>query len=129
MSAYHEIFLRPGRPVPSLVADISAACGAPLREADAEFIDYSATIGRAAVELELSNEYDNDFGIPFEDFDVSLTIRDFDSDKERELRTAYQIFHNLAGTGKYALLLVFDLQKLIDSYTPPNPQAPKTSER
>ncbi|MER6305586.1 hypothetical protein [Streptomyces sp. NPDC001657] len=119
MSKYHYIFIHPGYPVDPMIADISAACGVELRPAQDEFIDFSAPLDRAAVEVEVDHEYEEDHGIPFEKYDSMLTVRDFDRDIERQEVIAQQIFGNLAETGKYSLALVLDLQKLIDSAGPP----------
>ena len=113
MSTYHYIFITPGKPVEDLVADLSAACGVPLREAESEYIDFSANIGDAAIELELEHDYEEDYGIPFEQYDSLIVIRDFDQDMERQERTAQELFQRLARLGKYRMMLVWDLQKLI----------------
>jgi hypothetical protein len=119
MSEYHEIFIHPGSPVDQLVADISSACGVELRPIEGEFIAYSAKIGSAAVELELSHEYEEDRGMAFEAYDSLITVRDFDSDLARQEATARRVFSNLASLQKYRLMLVFDVQQFIESATPP----------
>ncbi|MFG2531473.1 hypothetical protein [Streptomyces sp. NPDC048516] len=47
MSNYRYLFIHPGYPVEPVIADISAACGVPLRQAEDEFIDFSAPLTRA----------------------------------------------------------------------------------
>ncbi|MGQ4515732.1 hypothetical protein [Streptomyces sp. DW26H14] len=127
MSAYHYLFVRPRpRTDGELVGDISDACGEPLAPVEgAGTIDYAATAGRTAVELELTHEYEEDFGIPFETFDSLVVIRDFDRDQARQERMAREIFAGLSNLNKYALVLVFDLQTEIEAFTPSAPAPPE----
>lgn len=118
MSEYHYIFIHPGRSEQRLIPDISSACGVALRAVDSEFIDYSAHLGHAAVEIELSHEYEEDFGVPFERYDSLISIRDFASDLTRQESLARTIFRNLASLERYSLVLVRDLQFLLDSASP-----------
>ena len=118
MSEYHYIFIHPGQPEQRLISDISFACGVALRAADSEFIDYSAHVGHAAVEVELSHEYEEDIGVPFEKYDSLLSIRDLASDLTRQESLARTIFRNLASLERYSLVLVLDLQVLLDSASP-----------
>ena len=118
MSAYHDIFIVPVQSVESLIKDVAEACGATLKPSQGEVVDYSASVERAAVEVELGHDYVADCGIAFEKYDSVITVRDFDSDKEREGELAGKIFRYLADAGKYSLVLVFDLQRLIDSAGP-----------
>lgn len=118
MSEYHYIFIHPGRPEQRLISDISSACGVALRPVDSEFIDYSAHLGHAAVEVELSHEYEEDCGVPFEKYDSLLSVRDFASDVARQESLARTIFRNLASLERYSLVLVRDLQVLLDSASP-----------
>ncbi|GGK04980.1 hypothetical protein GCM10011583_40860 [Streptomyces camponoticapitis] len=116
MSAYHQIFARPGHLAYVLVDDISAACGARLAPV-AGGADYSVSVGHAAVEYERFHEYEDDLGIPFQSYESVITIRDFDRDMERQGLTAARIFQNLAVLGTYSMVLVFDLQRVLDSAT------------
>ncbi|MGW6208162.1 hypothetical protein ACWF9B_31545 [Streptomyces sp. NPDC055089] len=119
MSTSHAIFINPRRPVEGLVSDIGSACGALLHATTPGFIDYSASLGHAAVELELSHDYEEDHGIRFEDYDSLITVRDFDSNIQRQEQTATEIFRRLAHLGKYSLVLVRDFQEMLDSAAPP----------
>lgn len=119
MSSYHDIFITPAEPVETLIRDVSAACGSDLQPREGEYVSYSASLGCAAVEVELEHDYEEDHGIAFDKYDAVITIRDFDRDKVREEALARDIFRKLAETKKYALALVFDLQMLIDSAGPP----------
>jgi hypothetical protein len=47
-----------------------------------------------------------------------VTIRDYDRDMARQAEWAQRVFDHLAASGRYALLLVFDLHELIDSDPP-----------
>ncbi|MET7937797.1 hypothetical protein [Streptomyces sp. NPDC005322] len=118
MSEYHYIFIHPGQPEQQLISDISRACGTDLRPVDSEFIDYAANLGHAAVEVELSHEYEEAYEIPFERYDSLVSVRDFASDLARQESLARTIFRNLASLEKYSLLLVLDLQVLLDSANP-----------
>jgi hypothetical protein len=118
MSAYHDIFISPVNPLESFVRDLSEACGVSLQPQEDEYIKYSASLGRVAVEVELGHDYEEDQGIEFEKYDALITIRDFDRDKEREEGVAREIFHRLAGKGTYSLALVYNLQILIDRAEP-----------
>ncbi|MEU6093107.1 hypothetical protein ABZ865_41460 [Streptomyces sp. NPDC047085] len=121
MSEYHYIFIRPGFPRDRLIGDAAAACGAEMRPVDSEFVDYAANLGYAAVEVEFTHEYEEDHGMSFERYDSLLTVRDFDSNLERQEATARKIFDNLAALDRYELLLVRDLQELLAS-SGPSPQ-------
>jgi len=115
VSEYHYVFIRPGSPRDRLVSDISWACAAELRTVDSEFVDYAANLGHAAVEVEFTHEYEKDHGMSFDRYDSLFTVRDFDSNLERQETTARRIFENLASLGRYEMLLVRDLQELIAS--------------
>ncbi|GAB2985315.1 hypothetical protein GCM10023080_058620 [Streptomyces pseudoechinosporeus] len=118
MSQYHYIFIHPGTPREQLLADISFACGVQLTPINSEYIDYAANLGQAAVEVELSHEYEEDYGIPFERYESLFTIRDFGSDLARQEALAREIFGRLASLGRYSLMLVLDLQQLIETAAP-----------
>ncbi|MFI6085093.1 hypothetical protein ACIBBB_29690 [Streptomyces sp. NPDC051217] len=114
MSSYHCIFIQPGHPVAKVVEDISSACGARLVPCSGS-IDYCASVSHAAIDFEQSHEYEDDLGIPFQSYESVITIRDFDRDMERQGLTAARIFRNLVVLGTYSLVLVFDLQRVLDS--------------
>ncbi|MCT9081143.1 hypothetical protein [Streptomyces fulvoviolaceus] len=84
-----------------------------MQPVDDEFIDYAVKLGRAAVELEFTHDYEEDRGMPFERYDSLFTVRDFDSNLERQEATARGIFERLAALGRYDLLLVRDLQEFL----------------
>ncbi|MEU6354011.1 hypothetical protein ABZ896_32555 [Streptomyces sp. NPDC047072] len=117
MSEYHYVFLHPGDSRRQLVEDVGAACGVELKPSADEFVDHSANLGHAAVELEFTHDYEDDHGIPFERYDALLTVRDFDSDLERQAATALRIFERLAAVDRYDLILIRDLQELLASST------------
>ncbi|MFF0080714.1 hypothetical protein ACFYR1_13590 [Streptomyces canus] len=117
MSEYHYVFLHPGDSHRQLVEDVGAVCGVELTPSADEFVDYSANLGRTAVELEFTHDYEEDHGIPFERYDSLLAVRDFDSNLERQAATALQIFERLAALDRYDLALVRDLQELLASST------------
>ncbi len=113
MSAYHEIFIRTDKPIEQLIADVSAAAGAPIDRDETRQIPYAGSLSYAAVEIEFSHEFEQDAGMNFALYPILLTVRDFDNNKTREEELARDIFHKLCGMG-YSLMLVFDLQVLLD---------------
>ncbi|MEU8627356.1 hypothetical protein [Streptomyces sp. NPDC048669] len=119
MSVSHTIFISPGRPVERLISDIGSACGTLLHVTTPGRIDYSASLGRAAVEVELSHDYEDDHGIRFEDYDALITVRDFDSNIQRQEQIATDVFRNLAHLDTYCMVLVRDFQRLLDSAVAP----------
>ena len=121
MSEYHQIFARAGTAERRFIADLAAAAGTelpPAREAVPASIAYAGEVEDAAVEVELSHDFEDDRGIPFSKYPVVVTIRAYDGDKAREQRLARDIFGKLCGHGGYSLLLVFGLQRLIDKCAP-----------
>ncbi|MER7725116.1 hypothetical protein [Streptomyces sp. NPDC096323] len=118
MSITHTIFISPGQPVERLISDIGSACGSPLHVKTPGYIDYSVSLGHAAVEVELSHDYEEDHGIRFEDYDALITVRDFGSDVQRQEQIAADIFRNLTRLDTYRMVLVRDFQRLLDSATP-----------
>ncbi|UXY32341.1 hypothetical protein [Streptomyces sp. HUAS TT20] len=114
MSEYRYIFIRPGFPRDQLIRDAAATCGAEIRPVDSEFVDYTANLGYAAVEVEFTHEYE-------EDHDSLFAVRDFNSNLERQEATARRIFKNLAALDRYELLLVRGLQERLAS-SGPTPQ-------
>ncbi|MGW7085795.1 hypothetical protein ACWGH2_20195 [Streptomyces sp. NPDC054871] len=119
MSEYHYVFVHPGSPPDQLVADLSWACGVQLRTLDGNpDVDYCASLGYAAVELELEHEYEEDQRMPFERYDSVFAVRDFDSDIGRQEATARRIYERLASLRRYYLLLTLDVQEFIDAATP-----------
>ncbi|MFE9422528.1 hypothetical protein ACFYNO_06145 [Kitasatospora sp. NPDC006697] len=113
MSSYHYIFIRSSTSEGQLVGDISGACGIPLRRPGGELVDWSAKVDRAAVELELSHDFEADHGIQLERYQSVLVIRDLDRDLERQQLLAERIFDGLAEVGRYELVLMFDIQEVI----------------
>ncbi|MEU6218301.1 hypothetical protein ABZ845_12400 [Streptomyces sp. NPDC047022] len=118
MSMYHQIFVRPGEPRARLLADLAAFAGRELEPIEEGPVDYAVRVERGVVELESQHDYEEDFGMPFEQYDLLLTVRDYDRDLERQEQMARRVFDHLAATGRYNLLLVFDLQKLLDAAPP-----------
>jgi hypothetical protein len=118
MSTYHEIFIHPGHPVEQLISDISFACGVRLEPVEHRDITHAANLGFAAVDVELSHDYVEDQGMPFESYDTLLTVRDLGNDLERQEAVARRIFESLATLQRYRLLLVLDLQQHIESAEP-----------
>lgn len=118
MSRYHYVFVHPGHPHDRLISDISWACGVPLGPAEDEFIDYSANLGHAAIEVELSHEYEEDRGMAFGRYESLFTVRDFGSNLARQGALAHELCTRLASLERYSLLLTLDLQQFVEATSP-----------
>lgn len=115
MSAYHQIFVRTDRGVEELVSDVGAAAEVQMHEIEFDSpVDYGGKRSYAAVEIELSHDFEEDYGIPFQEYPYIVTFRDFDSDKDREEAFAREVFGKLAALGKYSLMLVYNLDTLLE---------------
>lgn len=117
MSMYHQIFVRTERSGAQLAADVGLAAGSTLtaRSDDAdEGIAYAGKTDQAAIEIEMSHEFDDDYGIPFSRYPVVVTVRDFNGDKACEEQLARSILRGLCGRADYSLMLVFNLSSLLD---------------
>lgn len=114
MSAYHQIFVRTARSASDLAADVAAVAAVQLTEDPGGPIRYAGKRPYAAVEIELSHEFEEDYGIPFDEYQQVITFRDFDGNEAREEEFAREVFGGLAATGKYSLLLVYNLSTLLE---------------
>jgi hypothetical protein len=117
VSAHHQVFVRTRYPVDRLVADVGAAAGTrmvPVRDSEVAF---AGSVGYAAVEVELSHNFEDDAELDFTAYPVLVTVRDFDRDQARQQQLALAIAAALAGEG-HELLVVFDLQRLIERRGP-----------
>lgn len=119
MTSHHSVFIHPGHPVEALVSDVAPACGGRLRRAVNGPADYVVSLSDATLEVEMEHEYEEDKGIPFERYQVVLTVRESNGAREREEVISRQIFRELATLRRYWLVLVFDLQTVIDTAAPP----------
>ncbi|MEU3208871.1 hypothetical protein ABZ702_34385 [Streptomyces cyaneofuscatus] len=119
MTSHHSIFIHPGLPEETLTADVAAASGARLRRVAHGPVDYGADLGDTALEIELSHDYEEDMGIPFDRYQVVVTVRDFEGHRDREQARAEHVFNRLADVRRYWLVLVFDLQTVIATAAPP----------
>ncbi|MGE5291692.1 MAG: hypothetical protein ACM3ML_31735 [Micromonosporaceae bacterium] len=121
MSEYHQIFAQAVVQERQLIADVALAAGTelpPAQNAVPATIAYAGEVDGAAVEVELSHDFEDDRGIPFSRYPVVITIRAYNGDKTREERLARGIFDKLCGRGSYSLLLVFGLQRLLGKCAP-----------
>ncbi|MEV3962500.1 hypothetical protein AB0M34_16630 [Nocardia sp. NPDC050193] len=118
MSSYHQIFLKGSADGPALAEALTVITGcAPRKQVLSSGVSVqSFFFGHAVVDLEMFHEYEDDFGIPFSDYPVMITVRDLDSDKLREEATAKRLFDGLTARGNISGILVFDLQKLIGQH-------------
>lgn len=115
MSSYHEIFIRTANSIERLVSDVAIAANCRMRKLDTKDnpIAYAGRTREVAVEVELHHDFEDDFGINFSQYPIVVTLRSFDSDKVHEETVAKDVFENMAAIGGYAMLLTFDLQRLI----------------
>lgn len=120
MSSYYQIFLRAPGEKERFIADIANAAGCDLKPGAATNGDYDFAGGsdNAKVQVELSHEFDDDYGIPFSQYPVIVTVIDLERKADREEAYARSIFRKLAESGKYSMLLVHDLSDLIDRHDP-----------
>lgn len=119
MTAYYQIFVRTNRSVDQFVADVEAAAGVEMDEIDSGGpVRYGGKRPYAAVEIELSHEFEEDYGIPFDEYPYIVTIRDFDGNDSRAEEFAREVFANLSLAGGYSLLLVYNLSALLESSDP-----------
>jgi hypothetical protein len=117
MSAYHQIFARTARTGEEFAADVGAAAGVRMEKVESGGpAGYAGKRPYAAVEIELSHDFEEDYGIPFEEYPLVITFRDFDGEKAREEEFAREVFARLASSGNYSLLLVFNLSKLLERH-------------
>ena len=114
MSTYHQIFVRTMRTESELAADVGVAADVQLTEDPDSPIRYAGKRPYAAVEIESSHDFLDDYGIPFEQYPIVITIRDFDRDMSRQEAFAREVFSQLADLGKYSLLLVYNLDTLLE---------------
>lgn len=111
MTAYHQIFV-PSGSVETLLSEIGEACGCVLGTAYGDPIDFAASLEHGAVDVELHHGLEPDHGIPFDEFENVVTIRDYDRDLTRQEYLARRLFEHLAHSHE-RLLLVFDAQDLL----------------
>ncbi|MFI2609442.1 hypothetical protein [Kitasatospora sp. NPDC018619] len=119
MSSQHYIFIQPAAPDTDILSDLSAACGSELQPVGIGQVDHVTTVdGTTRAELQLSHEFEEDQGIPFERFQAVLVVRDVDRDLERQSAAARRIVRALADTRRYWVVLVYELQAYIESAAP-----------
>lgn len=116
MSTYHQIFVRTRRSESELAADVARAVGVPVTKAENgnNPIKYGGKRPYAAVEIELTHDFLDDYGIPFEQYPIVITFRDFDQDMSRQEAFAREVFGKLSSSGNYSMILVFDLTELLE---------------
>lgn len=115
MSAYHQIFLRTSKPEHDLISIIGVASGAELEQVKTspESVMFGVRAGNFVIEVEFEHDFGDDFGISFSRYPIVITIRDVDSNKNREAETAKSIFDDLCTKGVGSLVLVFNLSTLL----------------
>ncbi|MFI6171678.1 hypothetical protein ACIBCN_33205 [Nocardia sp. NPDC051052] len=115
MSAYYEIFLKTVKPFDEVIEDVGRAVGVELASEPSSnaVLFYRAVTDSSVIEVESSHAYEDDYGIEFSRFPIVITVRDLDSDKDREESTALSLLQFLAKDGGYAGLLVFDLKRRV----------------
>lgn len=117
MGTYHQIFVASEQPVEVLLADLAAVAGKELRPEDGDPFDYSVGVGRDAIEVELSHDLEGDV-LPYERYAITVTVRDYDRDMERQEQWARRVYDHLVSTRRYAAFLVFDYFELLTADPP-----------
>ncbi|TYK43775.1 hypothetical protein [Actinomadura decatromicini] len=118
MSSYYQIFIRAPGAGEREVAAVAAAAGCPLEptgEGD-DGVAFAGRVGSTKVQVELSHDFDDDYGIAFSSYPMVVTVIDLERDKAREEACVRSIFHRLAEGGEYSMVLVFDLSVPIDRF-------------
>ncbi|HEU5427575.1 MAG TPA: hypothetical protein VFU74_11915 [Actinocrinis sp.] len=118
MSAYHQIFVRTAEPPETLLADLAELCNEPFKRIDDGPVDYASHTATAFIDVELHHDFDADRDMPFNEYPWLITLRDRERDQDRQQHAARQVFDALAATGRYRLMLVHDLQRLLATYPP-----------
>jgi hypothetical protein len=116
VSTYHQIFVRTARSEGELVADVARAAKVRMTKAEDDYnpIKYGGKRPYAAVEIELTHDFMEDYGIPFEQYPIVITFRDFDQDMNRQEAFAKEVFDKLSSSGDYSMMLVYDLSTLLE---------------
>ncbi|TDC60812.1 hypothetical protein E1200_29850 [Actinomadura sp. GC306] len=120
MSSYYQIFLRAPEVGERLLSDIAGAAGVELSSSSTSGggIDFAGGADTVKVQVELSHEFDDDYGIPFSQYPVVVTVIDLERSAAREEVLARDVFNKLAEAGIYSMLFVHDLSVLIDRADP-----------
>jgi hypothetical protein len=116
VSAYHYLFIRTDLTTEDFLNDVAAATGSPvlsLGDEVSEDIDYASEVGSAAVDIALRHDFEDEPDIPMSEYPIHLAVRDYERDMDRQETTARAIFDSLCSRGKYSVMLVFDLQRLV----------------
>lgn len=121
MSSYYQIFLRaPEMEARQVIADIAAAAECELRPVDSAIggIDFAGGGDNGKIQVELSHEFEDDYGIAFSRYPIVITTIDIERAARREEALARSVLRKLAEKEVYSMILVFDLSVLVDRYAP-----------
>lgn len=116
MSAYHYLFIRTDLATEDFLGDVAAATGSPVvsvGDEASEDVDYASKVGSAAVDIVLRHDFDDEPEMPMSEYPIHLAVRDYERDLDRQETAARTIFDLLCSRGKYSVMLVFDLQRLV----------------
>jgi hypothetical protein len=116
VSAYHYLFIRTDLTTEDFLNDVAAATGSPVvsvGDGMSEDVDYASEVDFAAVDIVLRHDFDDEPDIPMSEYPIYLAVRDYERDLDRQETTARTIFDSLCSRGKYSVMLVFDLQRLV----------------
>ncbi|WP_181697664.1 hypothetical protein [Nocardia sp. GTS18] len=111
MSASHQIFIRANRSLSNIISDINWATGISLTGTGNSEFPYAAKLDSAFIDIEPTHDYENEPGLPFEQYSTILEVRDIDNNQKREEALSRDIFGKLAALPGYHLMLVFNLQR------------------
>jgi len=119
MSAYDYVFIAPVHPVmeADLVTDLERVLSTRFVRQPSDYATYLATAPGLALDLG-THDFENDRDMAFEEFPYVITVRKVGQDADFQLAAARRIVDALKATGRYRLLLVAELQRTLDEFSP-----------
>jgi hypothetical protein len=125
MSRTSHVFAGPDEPARAVREALEAALGGSFTYPIEEGEDPYLTHGRADIYVG-PHDYEDDM-VPSGDgswvplhsqYPHNIEIRDIDRDIERQQALARQVFEALRALGRWRLVYIDDMQRLVDSYEP-----------
>ncbi|TLF96638.1 hypothetical protein FEK35_28220 [Nocardia cyriacigeorgica] len=113
LSAYHEIFTRPSNGERDILGDIQKIVGKNPEKSARGSSDFLFDPGLSVLDVAMSHDYDDDYGIAFSKYPIAITVRDVKYNKQQEESSARKLFEALHKGGDYTGILVYDLRRLL----------------
>lgn len=123
MSKSLDIFVKPKTEMENFIKQIEFLLGIKLRliyDENENWYEYQ----NSTINLTLgTHEFENDKNMNFEDYDYYISIRSLNIEMEEKREKwrndfAQNIFNKLKETQKYQIMLVDDLQKKLEEFSP-----------